>query len=559
MARSAGPGGTPGAAWHWKGERALNLEIRVSRLDGPTLVQDYYACAPALAPFFAGWPWDPEVYRRKAEEVDRRFDAGRRRRMAEAIRATTPAAAAKLERVANGEGVFVTTGQQAGLFGGPLFTVYKILTAVRLAEALEPVLGRPVVPLFWVASDDHDWEEVNHVHVVDGSNAVQRIAVEGEGEAEGVGSSMARRRLGAGVEAALGRLADLMPQTSFAASYLELLRRAYRPERTVAQAFGDVIAELFAEFDLLVVDPAHPVVKELSAGVLALELERSAEHEALLARQSSGLEAAGYHVQVGVLPGAANVFFEDEAGRERLVAEDGGWVLRRTRRRLETEELRALLESEPGRFSPNVLLRPVVESAVFPTVAYVAGPSELSYYAQVRCLFQAHGMEMPVVYPRASVTLIEAKVRKVLDKFGLGVEDFRRPTHEVAARVLREELPEDVVEALAWLRRALGEGYGRLAEAAKKVDATLGGPVIGARNAAYVQLEEVEKKIAAHLKTRNAVGLEQLEKARTNLFPLGQPQERVLSVMPYLARYGPELLQAIAGQLAVELEGGPRA
>lgn len=529
----------------------LNLAIEVGRLRGSRLVEDYLDNAPGPAPFFAGSPWDLEAYRRKAEEVDGRFDAARRRAMAAAVQPTSPAAAEHLERVVAEGGLFVTTGQQAGLFSGPLFTIYKALTAVALARALESELGRPVAPLFWIASEDHDWAEVNHVRVLDPGNELHTITV--ESDADVAAASMQHRRLGPGVEEAVEHLARLMPRTEFSEAVLERIRAAYTPEQTVAAAFRELIAGLLAPFDLLVVEAGHPAIKELGRGVLEAELENWRRHELLVREQTERVTAAGYHAQVAVLPDSANVFLEMDAGRERLVREGGGWALKHSGRRFADGELRALLDAEPGRFSPNVLLRPVVESAVFPTVAYVAGPGELSYYAQVGCLFRAHGIEMPIVYPRASITLVEAKVGKVLDRFGLGLDDLRRPPHELAAELLREELPDGVVAALRRLRTDLGEGYAALLEAGRAVDPTLKGPIQSARNSAYVQLEEIEKKVVQHLKRQNAIGVEQIEKAAVNLFPLGQPQERVLNVVPYLARYGPALLDAIAGAIRVEL------
>jgi bacillithiol biosynthesis cysteine-adding enzyme BshC len=486
--------------------------------------------------------------------VDRRFDRERRMKLAQWIRATSPGAAAKLEEVVAGNGVFVTTGQQAGLFTGPLYTIYKILSAVRLARALEPVLERPVAPLFWIASDDHDWEEVNHVDILDRQNVLHRIALPTPEEAPPV--SMGRKLLGPEVDAVFGDFVQALPTTEFAGALLEQLRNAYRPGRSMAEAFADTLAALLAPFDVLLVDGGHPGVKAAATAIIERELERSADHEALLSEQTRRLEAAGYHAQVPILPGATNVFYEDELGRDRFYREGGAFVLRRTGRRFDGAELGSLLATHPERFSGNVVLRPVIENAVFPTVAYVGGPGEVSYYGQYRPLFEAHGIAMPVVFPRHSLLLIEGKIRKVLDRFHLEPDDFRHPTHEVAARVVREEIPDVVRDAIQELRRSIGEGYERLMAAAQGIDATLKGPLQGARNASFVQLAEAEKKIAHHLKMQNALMVDQLEKAAANLYPKGQPQERVLNIYQYLVRYGTELLPALAEAMDVRL-GAP--
>lgn len=528
-----------------------NLDILTGPLRGPALVQDYYAGAPALAPFFSGSPWDPEAFRRRAAHVGERFDRAAREQVAAAMRPSGAGAARRLEELVEKDGFFITTGQQTGLFTGPLYTMYKALSAVRLAAAAERTLGKPVLPLFWVASNDHDFEEVDHAILLDGQNALHRIQLPSDADAPAV--SMANRHLGEWIESTLTELAQVLPQSDFTPRLLELARTAYHPGATMASAFTDMMAGLLEPFDLVLVDPSTPELKRLAAPVLRREIAHAAENEAALERQSARLVEAGYHVQVAVGGGAVNVAYEDETGRERLMRDDGGYALRRTKRHFSRDEVLGLLESNPERFSPNVLLRPVVETALFPTVAYVAGPSELSYLAQTGCLFKAHGLEMPLVYPRASGVLVEKKVAKVVQKFGLSVEDFRQPTRELAARILREDMPPDVAEAVAALRRSLDEGYEALLRAAQRLDATLKGPLTAARNSSHVALREAEKKILSHVKAQNATTVEQLEKAATNLFPGGAPQERVLNVLQYLARYGPELLTAIAEALPIEL------
>lgn len=248
------------------------------------------------------------------------------------------------------------------------------------------------------------------------------------------------------------------------------------------------------------------------------------------------------------------MFLHDENGRDRLVRENGAWSLRRTQRRISGEELFARLESTPESFSPNVLLRPVIESAVFPTVSYVAGPSELSYFAQIGCLFDAHGIRPPVVFPRFSVTLIESKVRKVLDRAGMEPEEFHHPFHEITTRLVREEMPEEIRRALRLLREDTRGDYDTLAEAAQAIDPTLKRWLEGLRNSALGQAENAEKKIASHLKKKNETVLAQLQKAAMNLYPDGAPQERMLNPLPYLARYGTELLLELLDALEPEID-----
>lgn len=530
------------------------LEMRVRPLGGTALVRDYIAGSAGLAPFFSGHPFDPDAYRRKAEEVSRRLTPADREAAGRAIRATSQTAADQLERVLAGDGVFVTTGQQTGLFGGPLFTIYKVLMAVRLARTLERVLDRPVAPLFWVAADDHDLAEVDHTFLLTAQNELRRVAL--PAPANPASHPMSHTMLEDNAAGVISEFLSLLPDTAFTPELREMVLRAYQPGRSVAGAFEELMAQLFSSLDVLVVSSANPHVKAAARPVLRRELDRTGAHGALLARQSARLAVLGYHTQVTISEDAANVFLHDENGRDRLVRDDGVWSLRRTQRRLSGDELFAMLDARPESFSPNVLLRPVVESAVFPTVSYVAGPSEISYFAQIGCLFDAHGIRPPVVFPRYSVTLIESKVRKVLDRAGMEPEEFNHPFHEIATRLVRDEMPEEVRRALRLLREDTSGDYDALAQAAQAVDPTLKGWLEGLRNNALGQAEAAEKKIASHLKKKNEIVLAQLQKAATNLYPDTVPQERMLNALPFLAKYGTELLLELLDAMEPEI-GSP--
>lgn len=523
----------------------LNLQVNVEPLHGPALVRDYYAGAPALAPFFAGFPWDAQAWLRAAADVGGFFDGTMRRAMLDAIHAGSDSARHKLQRIAAGEGFFVQTGQQAGLFGGPLYTVHKVLSAIRLAERAEQQLGVPVAPLFWIAADDHDFAEVNHAYVLTPEHELRRLEL----NAAGVPASMHHRPLGVEIEAVRAELQQLLPDTEFARELITSLAQAYRGDHSVAHAFSRLISFLFDRFGLLITSSAHPAVKRLAAPLLRYELAHAEAHEDAVNNQTQRLVARGYHEQVPVRSDAANVSYEDEHGRDRLMRLGGDWELSRSKLRFSASEIAELLQQQPERFSANVLLRPVVASAVFPTVAYVGGPAEISYFAQIGCLFAAHGVPMPVVVPRAGVEILEYKVQKVLNKFRLQPSEVRVPFDRLVTRVVRQELPPEITATIATLREQLTAGYGRLVEAAVEIDPTLQGPLESARNAGHKLLSDMDRKIVRHLKRRNAVELEQLRRAAANLYPQGQPQERVIGIATYYARYGPAILDAIAEQI----------
>lgn len=503
------------------------------------------------ARFFGAHFGTLDAFRAKASEVDERFDRAARERAVEAVLVPPGADASRLERFVEEGGFMVTTGQQPGLFGGPLYNLAKALTAVRLAETLEERLGRLVLPLFWVSSEDHDWEEASHADVVGVDNELHRVVLQPPDP--DITPPLHRIPLESEITQAVAEFVGYLPQTDFSAQYVELLEEAFVPGKTLAEAFHTVMQRLLGRFGLFFTDGAHPALKRHTASFLLSELERAREMEEVLGTTASELEKAGFALQVPILEGSVNLFLEGPAGRERLYRDDGGFRLRTSGGHLTVEEIAAQVEKDPLVLSPNVLLRPVVESAIFPTLSYVGGPGELAYFGELAAYFRAHGIAMPVVHPRWATTLVEGKIRKVLDKFGLDVAALDRPFHELAGEVAREEMPSDVRQALGKLRGAIGGGLGELKRAATGIDKTLAGPVQQAGSQAMGALDDLEKKVVQAVKRESEIGLAQLEKAQVHLFPLGKPAERVQSPFYFLARYGGSVLDALYERFEVNL------
>ena len=422
---------------------------------------------------------------------------------------------------------------------------------MRLAQAVEQIVGEPCLAVFWMASDDHDWAEANHTTVLDAQDAPQRIALAAAPDAPPV--PMSERLLGDDAVTAVHTLESVMPTSGFSGPVLDLVRQAYRPGGTMASAFAHLLRGLLQHIDVALLDPANPAVKVAARPLLERELRDAEAHARILTRDARRIQDAGYHAQVTIADDAANVFLHDPLGRDRLVRTDGSWTLRRTRRRLSDAEVVSLLDGDPSRFSPNVLLRPVVESALLPAVAYVGGPAEVAYFAQIGCLFAAHGIEPPIVFPRFGVTLVETRIRKLLDKFAIEPADVRQPFHELVTRVLREELPPAVVEPLGRLRASVTHDYDQLADAAADIDPTLLGWVRRNRNAALSRIDATEKKVLSHVRKRSAIETGQLRRAAAHLFPEGVPQERSLNILPFLGRYGDGLLHDIADAMHITL------
>ncbi len=524
----------------------MNAEIRIHRPEGNALVRGVVVGAPEALRFFPHDWRELEGYRARAAALDPTDTS-----WLAAVRAHGPAAEARRDELAERGGFVVTTGQQPGLFGGPLYTLYKALTAVRLAGELEAEFGLPVVPLFWIASEDHDWDEAHHTRVVGVDNELYRIevpSVERAGQ-----DALWRVGIGEGGLDAVARLRELLPPTEFAGPLLGSLERAYRAETTLPDAFEACMAELLAPLGVLFTSAHDPALKSASRDILRAAATDAAEHESALAARAQELEGAGFPVQVSILEGGVDLFMDGPAGRERVYRDADGFHLRGSGTRVSGDELARIIDADPQRVSPNVVLRPVVESAVFPTLSYVAGPGELAYWAQLQPLFDALGVAMPVVHPRLGATIVESKVGKVLDKFSVTRERLEMPLHELASELARDEMPEAARAALGRIRGAIGQGSSELTDAVRDLDPTLKGPIGSARGAAFEAFAEAEKKIVQAVKREQEIALAQIEKARLHLYPEGAPQERVINANYYLARFGASFVQEVLDAMPAAL------
>ena len=449
--------------------------------------------------------------------------------------------AGSLERLRDPATLVVTTGQQPGLLTGPLYTIHKALSAVALARICEARWRRPVVPVFWAAGGDHDFAEGNHASWI-GADATTVTMTLRERSPEAPLTPLYREPVGPEIIPVLDRLAQDLAQTEFGGQVLELFRRWYTPEANLAESCAHVLAELLAPFGVLIFDATHPAVKRAQAPYLLTALEKAAALDRVLVERHGRLTGAGRDPGVTVGDGATLVMFEGAEGRDRLVARSPGFQTRRSQEQLSLAEVERLAAQEPGRFSPNVLLRPAIESALLPTMAYLAGPGELRYLALAEALYPVLGIPRQLPLPRWSGILVDARVDRVLQKFRATLEELMEPGQKLEARVIRDQLTAEAREALADLRGAITRGYEVLARAAAGIDPTIEKPIQNLGNQAFAGTQEAEKRLVNHLKKRQVTETQQIARARELVMPLGKPQERVHTVAPWLARYGPSLL-----------------
>ncbi len=456
-----------------------------------------------------------------------------------------PQAEASLSKLEHPDVVVVTTGQQPGLFTGPLYTIHKALSAASLAGLLEQRWERPVVPVFWIAGDDHDFAEANHSSWLSSEGELVTVVLRTR-EPDAPLTPMYREPLGTEVNDALRRLVESLPASEFRAETVNWLERHYRPDQTVAGSFAGALAELLAPLGVMCLDSSHLAIKRAASPHLLRALELAPELDRALVQRAKELRDIGADPGVPVGDGATLVMLEGKLGRDRLVADAGAYVTRRAGERFDLAGLRRVAADDPLRLSPNVLLRPVVESALLPTVGYVAGPGELRYFELTAPVYEHLAVARQIPVPRWSGVIVEARVERVLEKFGADLSELMQPGGMLENRVVRTQVPEQATSALASLQRAIEEEYARLERAVAEIDPTLEKPIHGARNQALAGSHEVEKRLVQHLKRRQEIELTQIGRSRAAVLPAGKPQERVLTVAPFLARYGSGFLSEVS-------------
>jgi bacillithiol biosynthesis cysteine-adding enzyme BshC len=460
----------------------------------------------------------------------------------------TTLVAPAIERLRQPDVLVVTTGQQPGLFTGPLYTIHKALSAVALARACEARWGRPVVPVFWAAGGDHDFAEGNHAtwNTPDGPTITMTLR---ERAPEAPLTPLYREPVGPEIEPVLAQLAADIGALPFGEQTVELFRRWYRPEMNLSAACAGVIAELLAPFGVVVFDATHPATKRAQAPLLLKALATAGALDQALVARHKALSQAGKDPGVAVGDGATLVMIEGKMGRDRLATRSPGFVTRRSHEQFSQAEIERVAAADPGRFSPNVLLRPAAESFMLPTVAYVAGPGELRYLALAEALYQPLGVERQLPVPRWSGMMIDARVDRVLAKFDASLGELLLPGHQLENRVVRANLPADAVTALAALRSTVSPSFSTLVGTAGAIDPTIERSLTSIGRRAAEQVDRAEQKLVNHLRKRQSVEARQILRARELVQPLGQPQERVVTLAPWLAKYGPSLLADLAAEI----------
>ncbi|MBL0176788.1 MAG: bacillithiol biosynthesis cysteine-adding enzyme BshC [Ignavibacteria bacterium] len=449
-----------------------------------------------------------------------------------------------IRTLAEGTTFCVITGQQVGIFTGPLYTIYKALAAKHLALWLKDQFpAYNFLPLFWLEAEDHDLDEAASTAVIDRENNLRRIvyaepAADDAKNVAPVGALVFDERIARCVE----ELRAALPETEFTSETMALVEAAYKPGVTFADAFAAMLQRLFPASGLVFVDPADPELKKLLAPVILQELETYPTSGEEVIKRSAELEEQ-YHAQVK--PRAVNLFYLHKGGRYPIEPIDYGFFLKGTRQRFTSDELLEIANEHPENFSPNVLLRPLFQDFLFPTAAYVAGPSEVAYFAQLQPVYDHFQVPMPIIFPRPGMTILEKKIQKLFNKFDLPYASMFDTPEELYRIIASAENSDAVSADFAAFKTellAIAERLPAIAEAAQP-------SLVEAAKTTTQQIQRhvslFEERLFQSRRERDAVVQRQLEKMQVYLSPEGKPQERQLNILTFLNRYGRDILTQI--------------
>lgn len=505
------------------------------------LFKDFLSAAPSLRPFFPRTPFFSEWVKDESALV--RYDDERRKRVSEVLERQNRffgSGAKALENVGRLRrgALAAVTGQQVGLFGGPLFSIFKALTAVKLADTATRA-GVECVPVFWLATEDHDLAEVNHVEFPGADGRLVRLATTAHSKEDAPVSSVV---FGEEISSVARTAADLLGDSEVG----DFLLETYRAGESLGTAFGKLFARIFRDWGVILLDSADDELHRVGAPVFQAAIERAAELDQKLLARGKQLEAAGYHQQVKVTPSSTLLFMYRDGVRTPIRRKSNGngeeeFVVGEAK--FSRAELVKRAASNPQDFSANVLLRPILQDYLLPTLTYTGGSAEVAYFAQLGVVYEELAGRVTPIMPRFSATLVEPKIARLLDKYSIDMTALFRGKDALQENLARRTLTEGLQKAFADAHAALQASLGSVQQELKSLDKSLVEAAERSGSKMTYQLNRLQSRAARAEVLRNEVIARHAEQLSNTLYPNKVLQEREVGGVYFLARYGDQLLQ----------------
>lgn len=448
----------------------------------------------------------------------------------------------QLEKFDDPETLVIVTGQQLGVYGGPLFTIYKTLTTILLAKKFEDQLGCPVVPVFWLADEDHDFEEIASIGIP-GNDSLQKVFLNQEGN----GHPVADQFVTSSIEDFKKEVGGKLFETDFSEQLWNILDESYQDGLTHVEAFARLMSSLFSDQGLLIVGSNFSGIKKFAKETFAKSITAAEPIYSALEGQSELLEK-DFHRQVIV--GESNLFYiDDEKGRVKLERIDKEWKAGNLR--FSEEKLIQMIDSNPQKFSPNVFLRPVLQDVLLPTIGYVAGPGELAYYAQMKELYPVFGLEMPIIFPRLSATLIENGIERIMTKLPFEMCSYNQRIEDLEAAYIANTNTSDIDGLFNKWKSDIEKTAVEPSGSIKDIDATLEGTVGKVVSNFSNELDKLKGKVYRSIKQQEQTQLTRIARIKSQLFPDGL-QERSVSPIYFMNKYGVDIWENLLDEFEKE-------
>jgi len=506
---------------------------------------DYLGQAKTIQSFFSV-PLNPD-WQKQAIQTRKLFD--NKEFIGELIRQNEPAVSPEignnLEKLKSDKTVIVITGQQLGLLISPLYTVYKILTTIKLARKIErDHQSTSVVPVFWLEGEDHDYAEIDHLRYWDKNGKVQKVVIE-EDPAE-ISRSISKRKLNSQIKHLLDQLGSELSETFYKKALLEKLNAIYKSGKPWLLAFREQLLDMFADYGLLTFNPADDRVKELSKPFFRQIIEKNDQLLAEYKKSSEDLIKHGYFNQVKLLDDRSYLFYNYEGQiRLPLLREENNFVINNPGQKFSKSEILTIIDQHPHWLSSSVLTRPLWQSWMLPVISYVAGPGEISHWAQLGKAFKCLGMEMPHLQPRISITAIDARRKRLLDKYQIGLNQLSGSREQFVRSRIASTLFADISGIFERLEKELGEYQQSLMSEAKQIDPTLEPVASKSFTAAMQPLKKLQNRMLKRLEEREITMKNHLESIYDFILPEGNLQERSIGAVYFQNSHGPEWIRIL--------------
>lgn len=449
----------------------------------------------------------------------------------------------QLDKLNTDNAVVFVTGQQLGVLGGPLYTVYKTITTILLAKEAEKKYGIPVVPVFWLADEDHDIEEVTWLGIP-GNEAYTKLLY----QAENTEHLVSEYKINPSIEELKSELKEHLINTDFSDDLWKLINYCYNDKETFASAFAKLIDKLFGKHGLLIAGSNTAKIKQIIGHSLANSITNATNIDKALQSQTEAIQKSFYSQ---VVVGDSNLFYIDKNGKRlKIDKENNHWLV--GEKKLSTAQLEKDIKENPQNYSPNVFLRPIIQDKLLPTIGYVAGPGEVAYYAQMKSLYEQFNIEMPLVIPRISATLIESGIERIMNTLPFNLEKYNERIEDIISEYIAITDKHDI-EAI------FDEWKGRLYQASQKptniiaeIDGSLEGTVGKTISNIESTIDQLKGRVFRSVKQQEQIQIQRIKRIKEQLFPDGGLQERSVSFLYFMNKYGVDIWDDIINKFEAD-------